>query len=103
MISDTITGAPPQPVVVDYSAEGCGAGKTFWAMNFIATRPGKFLVALDRIDAFEARRSMLLDAFDRVAKPPCRIEAIHSAACGRNQRRLPRGGPDLTWETGSPT
>ena len=23
--------------------------------------------------------------------------ASHSAACGRNQRRLPRGGPDLTW------
>jgi hypothetical protein len=22
----------------------------------------------------------------------------HSAACGRNQRRLPRGGPDLTWK-----
>ena len=22
---------------------------------------------------------------------------VHSAACGRNQRRLPRGGPDLTW------
>src|SRR3954451_15790424 len=22
---------------------------------------------------------------------------LHSAACGRNQRRLPRGGPDLTW------
>jgi transposase len=25
------------------------------------------------------------------------FQFTHSAACGRNQRRLPRGGPDLTW------
>src|SRR3954454_9477203 len=25
------------------------------------------------------------------------VSRIHSAACGRNQRWLPRGGPDLTW------
>jgi hypothetical protein len=77
------------PVVVDYSAAGCGAGKTFWVMNFIAIRPGKFLVALDRIDAFEARRSMLLDAFHRVGKVSASDRELRVATISWDTPRVP--------------
>ena len=41
---------------------------------------------------------MLVRLFSRGHCEPLRV--CHSAACGRNQRRLPRSGPDLTCGTG---
>jgi hypothetical protein len=79
-LTDLTQGPLPHLISIDYSAAACGAGKTFWATRFAASRVGlgNFVFALDRIDEFPARRQMLLDAFTEIGRPPCRIEAIHA-------------------------
>jgi len=79
-LTDLTQGPLPQPISITFSAAACGAGKTFWATRFAASRVGlgNFVFALDRIDEFAARRQMLLDAFAEIGRPPCRIEAIHA-------------------------
>ena len=79
-MTDLTQGPLPQPISITFSAAACGAGKTFWATRFAASRVGlgNFVFALDRIDEFAARRQMILDAFAEIGRPPCRIEAIHA-------------------------
>jgi hypothetical protein len=79
-LTDLTQGPLPQPISITFSAAACGAGKTFWATRFAASRVGlgNFVFALDRIDEFAVRRQMLLDAFAEIGRPPCRIEAIHA-------------------------
>ena len=79
-MTDLTQGPLPQPISITFSAAACGAGKTFWATRFAASRVGlgNFVFAIDRIDEFAARRQMILDAFAEIGRPPCRIEAIHA-------------------------
>jgi hypothetical protein len=66
-------------------------------MDYVSRRPGKFLVALDRIDEMDARRKMLMEAYRRNGTKPARIEAIHTKNCtgvGRAIRDWPKANHD---------
>ena len=46
-------------LIINYSNSRPGAGKTFHIIKQMASKPGKYLYAVDRIDVFKERRALI--------------------------------------------
>ncbi|WP_242076590.1 hypothetical protein [Brevundimonas diminuta] len=65
--------------IIEYSAAACGAGKTQWAVEWMAAKPSLYLYAVDRIEEFEVRTQRISAAAQRTQTTPF-ITTLSSAA-----------------------